>query len=236
MTPRQRLTFLAHLWKAVVRQHHREMEPLFARLLPADGVALDIGAHAGQFAKLLARLAPAGRIHAFEPGAYAGAILARALAWNGIRNAQIVPLGLSDAPGAAELAVPLKRSGSLGFGLSHLGTEGRPASRQTVELVRLDDWVAMVGLTRLDLVKIDVEGWELRALRGGAATLARYRPAILAEVVAGHLARAGDTPQALFDFLAGIGYRAARLDGSHVIEVDGFSGDGDYLFQTPAVA
>ena len=79
---RWRLTpsFVAHLWKAVTQQHHRELLPLLARCVPRDGAVLDVGAHAGQFTKLFARLAANGRVYAIEPGSYARGIL-RAAIW-----------------------------------------------------------------------------------------------------------------------------------------------------------
>jgi hypothetical protein len=40
--------FFAHLFKAVCKQHHRELLPLLRPLIPADAVVLDVGAHAGQ--------------------------------------------------------------------------------------------------------------------------------------------------------------------------------------------
>ncbi len=62
---RARASWCAHLWKAATQQHHRALRPLFERYVPRDAVVCDVGAHAGQFAKLLSRLAPAGRIYAF---------------------------------------------------------------------------------------------------------------------------------------------------------------------------
>src|SRR5690242_6265415 len=94
-------TWLAHLFKAVAKQHHRELVPVFARFIPEDGVVLDVGAHAGQFAKIFARLARKGRVFAFEPGTYARSILRLALYLNRARNVAIVPMGLGEAPGLA---------------------------------------------------------------------------------------------------------------------------------------
>jgi len=228
LTPRQRASWCAHLYKAAARRHHRALEPLFARHLPPDGVVLDIGAHAGQFAKLFARLAPQGMVHAFEPSAYARSILVPALRLNRLANVAVHPLALSDAPGALVLHTPLKRSSALGFGLAHLGEADAPGLDQTVEVTTLDAWAAANPLPRLDLVKIDIEGWEPRALRGGRATLARFTPALYLEVDDGHLARAGETPDGLFAWLAALGY--CPFDGRDGAPVAAWRGPGDYLF------
>lgn len=232
LTFRQKLTFAAHAWKALTRQHHLEFRPLIAAHVPADGVVVDVGAHAGQFAKLFAGLAFHGQVLALEPGAYARAILARVVRWRRLGNVTVVPFGLSDAPGTAELAVPLKRSGSFGFGLSHLGADdsGREVRRETIDLTTLDALVADRGLKRLDFLKADIEGWEMRMLAGGRDSIRRFRPVIMLELVAAHLARAGDRPDQVWALLESLGYRGYRLDGARPIPVEGFVLDSDYLF------
>jgi len=222
----------AHLFKALAKQHHRELLPLLARLLPRDGVAIDVGAHAGQFTKLFAALAPAGRVIAVEPQAYARGILTRVVRWHRLRNVTVVPEALSDLPGAASLAVPVKRGGRPGFGLAHLGTEiARPARMETVALTTLDALVEREGLPRVDLIKADIEGWEIPMLRGAQATLARFRPALLLELNAEHAARAGTRPEEAWELLRPLGYVARRLDGATPgAAAPAFAGAGDYLF------
>lgn len=226
---KQRWGWFAHLYKACAQQHHLELKPLLGPLIPADGVVLDIGAHAGQFAKLFARLAPRGRVHAFEPSPYALSILTRAIRFNRLRNVVIEPVGLSDAPGLARLTTPIKRRGDVGFGLAHFGPADRPGPHisHEVSLTTLDR--ACARLERVDFIKIDVEGWELPALRGGAATLSRCRPPIFAEVNHSHLARASADPAQLWAFLEAFGYRASR-NGA---DAPAYAGPGDYLWRVP---
>jgi FkbM family methyltransferase len=219
---RARVTWLAHLYKACARQHHRELIPLLRPWIPADAVVLDVGAHAGQFAKLFARLAPRGRVLAVEPGGYALSILRPALRVNRLRHVEVHGVGLGAAPGELTLTMPVKRSGSMGFGLSHFGSG--PGVTQRVPVTTIDRLLAGTG--RLDFLKADIEGWELQMLRGAAATLDRLRPVLWLEVVDAHLARAGDSAAALFDFLAAHGYRAHQPDGR---PRPGLA-DGDILF------
>jgi FkbM family methyltransferase len=230
LTLRQRASWLAHLYKACAQQHHRELAPVLAPFVPADGVVLDIGAHAGQFSKLFARLAPRGHVHAFEPSAYARSILTRALAFNRVANVTVLPAGLSDEAREAVLHTPLKASSAWGFGTAHLGTGAGGDADQTIVLMRLDDYVAEAGLARIDFIKADIEGWEMRALMGGEAALARFRPTLLLEVDEAMMARAGDTPASLFAWLSGLGYHALRLPD--LTPSPQWSGAGDYLFSS----
>ena len=212
LSGRARLTFAAHLFKAVTRQHHRELIPILRPLLPADGVVLDIGAHAGQMAKLFAGLAPNGHVHAFEPGAYALSVLRPAVALRGRGRITIEPVALGAKPGRLTLTTPIKRSGSYGFGLSHLGaTTGQKAFRHEVAVETVDGFVARRGLGRVDLIKADIEGWEMQMLQGAVRTLTELRPALMLEVVDAYLARAGDSRAALWRFLSALNYRPCRL-------------------------
>ena len=222
LTLRRWATFAAHCYKAATKQHHGELLPILGRLVPQNGVVFDVGAHAGQFAKLFSRLTPEGVVYSFEPGRYARLVLMFAVAVNRIANIRIMPFGLSDHPDRLELHVPVKKSGSFGFGLSHLGGKaededgGRQRVDEVVDLVTLDGFAACFPIARVDLIKADIEGWELRMLVGGKEVLTQHRPVLWIEVVDHHLARAGDSMAALWSFLESLNYRAylGRDDGS----------------------
>lgn len=235
LTLRQRLGWIAHVFKAATQNHHPELERLFAPMISTDAVVADVGAHAGQFCKIFARLAPQGRVYAFEPSSYALSILPHALGFNGMKHVTIEPYGLSDAPGQFTMSTPLKRGrAEVGFGLAHLGTDDdkRPMRVETIEVRTLDSFAETARLTRLDFLKADVEGWEARMLMGGRGALARFKPTLFLEIVESSLARAGSTGPEIFDLLAPIGYRGQKLNPDATLsDVNAFSGDSDYLFR-----
>jgi FkbM family methyltransferase len=221
---------LAHLFKASTQQHHLALQGMFAPHIPPDAIIVDVGAHAGQFSKLFARMAPAGHVYAFEPSAYARSIMTLALKFNRIGNITLTPAGLSDAAGRLTLHTPLKRSSALGYGVAHLGADGVGGTiDQTVDLITLDAFAAANGFTRLDLIKADIEGWEMRALEGGLETLSRFGPALYLEVDDVLLARAGDSAERLFNWLDALGYRA--FSTPDLSPAPRWSGPGDYLFK-----
>ena len=230
---RQHLTYTAHFYKAVFKRYHMALRPMFARYISEDSTVIDVGAQAGQFTKHFASLAPKGHVYSFEPGEYALRILSTVVRLRGLRNVTIVPSGLSDQPGEAVLTSPVKKSGSIGFGLSHLGRhEGdQPGYATTVSLTTLDMFVEKYRIQALDFIKVDIEGWEIHMLKGGIHTLERFRPPMFLEVCKTFLERAGSTPEDLWNLLSPMGYRASSVlpDGT-VTPVDGYAGDGDYLF------
>jgi FkbM family methyltransferase len=213
-------TYLAHLFKAVCKQHHKPLIPLFRRMIPEDGVVLDVGAHAGQYAKIFSRLAPQGQVYAFEPGSYARSILRIALALNRRRNVAVLPLGLGAREGSEILTLPVKRRGSYGFGLAHFGPETRfeTVEREAVAISTLDRMAALLELPRLDFIKADIEGWELQLVRGGLRAIQRFRPVMLLELNAQALARAGDDLAGAFAEIAALGYRPSVWDGSSTLK------------------
>lgn len=224
---------LAHLFKATGQQHHRDLVPLITRFVPPEGVVFDVGAHAGQYTKLFARAASAGRVYAFEPGSYARAILRAVVALRRLDNVAVVPAALGAVCGVATLSVPVKASGSFGFGLAHLGPpqERWPVvAQELVALTTLDAVAAALDLHRLDFLKADIEGSEFALLRGGEQTLRRFRPTLVMELLNPHLARAHDRVADAFAFLLGLGYTAFDLmPGGRLAPAKG-PRDGEFLF------
>jgi FkbM family methyltransferase len=234
-TLRQRATWLAHLYKATAKQYHREAAHFLRPLIPANGVVIDVGAHSGQFAKLFAVLVPQGRVYAFEPSPYALSILKPTLNLKRLSNVTIVESGLSAEEGRETLHIPIKKRGTLGFGLAHLGADvsGRAVQSYSIALTTLDKFAAENNLTRLDFLKADIEGWELHMLKGGIETIHRLRPSLLLEISPHQLARAGATPEDIFTTLLPRGYVAYFTDehaGYALWPAASFNKIGDYLF------
>lgn len=223
--------FFAHLFKAVCKRHHRELIPLFRRIIPEDAIVFDVGAHAGQFTKLFARLAPKGFVFALEPQSYARTLLRTAIFLNRLSNVAILPLGLAEKAGVALLSLPVKRSGSYGFGLAHIGKEdGRKSEIEPVAVAALDELVAVLRLDRLDLIKADIEGFELRLIKGARQTLIRLKPALYLEMNVAHLARAGDTLEEAWALLTELGYRPHEASLEHPLAALTAPREGDVLW------
>jgi FkbM family methyltransferase len=184
--------------------HPPALHPAVLGFLPPGGVAIDIGANLGEWTLPLARrVGLSGRVLAIEPAPRAAMALGKTLAANALVQADLVQCALGDHDGAAALAVPLVTSARSDTGTARIGPASAGHHLVSVQLRRLDGLAEERGLDRIDLIKIDVEGHERRVLDGGAASLARFRPALILET--GHEGE-GDR-QAIHDRLAGLGYR-----------------------------
>ena len=221
--------FFFHLLKATTKQHHTELLPLLRPLIPQDAVVFDVGAHVGQFTKLFAQLARKGHIFACEPGTYARTILRVALRVNRIRNVAVLPLALGARCNLGILSVPVKKSGSYGFGLSHLGKEERDAEVELVSVTTLDTVVDRLNIDRLDFIKADIEGFELRFIEGARRTLLRFKPVLMLELDEKLLVRAEDTLEAAWARLIEFGYRPYKVNPARTPLTGPRSGDSLWI-------
>jgi FkbM family methyltransferase len=182
------------------------------RRLAAGGVFVDVGANCGLYTLFAARaVGRAGRVVAFEPSPREFRRLRDAVALNGFTQVALHQAAVSDAPGVVTL-----RIAEPGFAGHNTMAERFAYDRvvaaevASVPAVTLD--AALAALPRLDMIKLDIEGAELRALRGAAATLARLRPALLLEVYEDALAGNGATVRDLVGWLDAQGYRLHDID------------------------
>lgn len=145
-----------------------------AVLQPGD-VALDIGANLGLVSlRMAARVGPSGYVHAFDPQPRMQSYFRRTLELNPDLPIRLHPIGLGAEDGTLTLSVPEGNAGSAS--LRH----ARPGSSQIdVPVRRLDEIAESEGIDRVDFIKLDVEGFELYVLQGGAGLIARTRPKVL---------------------------------------------------------
>jgi FkbM family methyltransferase len=171
------------------------------RSMPPGGVMLDVGANYGYYCITIAsRLRQRCTIHAFEPNGVTFDRLRQNVELNGASAVIAHRLGLSDREGTAGIVEVPGHSGA-----AYL----RPGG--DVAVTSLDRFCARTSLDRLDLVKIDAEGAELRILRGGRGALERFRPPLLLELNAPTLEREDASPGEVLSLLRSLEYRVYSI-------------------------
>lgn len=189
------------------RYYELETQTALLLLLRPGETMVDIGANEGMLSLVAAHAVGAsGRVIAFEPNPAPRAALEAAIARNAIGHLDLRPLGLADEAGSFTLSIPLVNDGEGSFGRPDYAGED---VRTIVCEVRIGD-EELAG-TSPALIKIDVEGFETRVVRGLRATIDRARPILITEVVDHHLANAGSSAAELRDLLSALGYRALAL-------------------------
>lgn len=147
------------------------------KALTAQGaVFFDVGAHVGIYTLIASRLVGAdGAVHAFEPCSDSYELLSRNTTLNQASNVRLNNLAVNETGGAADLLVNRES------GLSSLGQTGRGGVVQVerVDCVSLDEYADRHGISELDFLKVDVEGYEGHVLRGGRRLIERSRNLVI---------------------------------------------------------
>jgi len=146
-----------------------------------ESVFFDVGAYTGPYSLYLSRFVR--RIHAFEPFPPTAERFRRNMELNRITNVSLHEIGLGSENGE----IPFYAETDQNAGASSFAPDSRAARRAapiSLPLRRGDDLPAEVT-ARLDLLKIDVEGFEKNVLGGMTETLRRTRPVIVFEMSAG---------------------------------------------------
>jgi FkbM family methyltransferase len=159
---------------------------LLGKIVPTDIVAVDVGANIGLHALAMSHLAPDGRIHTFEASPDTSRHLQENVRANGASNVVVHAKAVSSEPGELTLfsndefaAGSTVIDQATDLAREYMSEEGRNIVR--VPAVTLDAFVAEQGLERLDLIKIDVEGYDIDVIRGAKNTIATLRPTVITE-------------------------------------------------------
>ncbi len=189
-------------------------QDLLARLRPGD-VVVDVGAHIGvhalQAARRLRQIG-GGRVTAFEPASDSADTLRAAARRNNL-DVEVVQAACSDRSGRLTLYAD-DRYPAQDAGVRSVHGDG-PAVENVVA-VRFDDWAEQRQLSRLDVVKVDIEGHEALALTGMCGSLMSLRPrALYVEVKDDSLGRAPISDDALRRLIADLGYVSSGRTFDH---------------------
>jgi FkbM family methyltransferase len=160
---------------------------LFKQLLPTDGVCIEIGSNIGMHAVPLSMICGEGRVYCFEPQRPLFHILCGNIALNNRLNV----VARNQAVGDKRECVDIETSDydenwnygsfSVTSGFSREGSFKGAVRKEPVDVISLDDDSTIGRLDRVHLIKIDVEGFEPKVLRGAKKLIARHKPDIFVE-------------------------------------------------------
>lgn len=155
-----------------------DMVELFKTLAIDCELILDIGANIGCTAILFGGLAK--EVYAFEPSPTTFKFLEKNISNSGIKNIFAKNTALGERASETTLTFsPSNRSG--GF-VSNQTQPGDWCTTEKIVIKQLDEVVNTLDIQRIDLIKIDVEGFEAHVLRGARQSLLTYRPLVVLEL------------------------------------------------------
>lgn len=226
------------LYSAVIRTFIRnstgrkqeDEAPYLSRVLGKDDICLHIGATDGRHSYTMAKSMKGGKgyILAFEPSPITFPVLEKVIKIHGMQD-RIKPArkAFSDKAGHLKLNIPYKKTGRLANSFGYTSTletdaKGRHGEDAPnilsfeVEATTID--TVAEKLSRVDFIRMDIEGSERLALNGGWKTIKKYKPNLLIEihpVLMKNLFQSD--PQKIYDDFMGLGYDIYHLENGKLV-------------------
>ncbi|HEY1232474.1 MAG TPA: FkbM family methyltransferase [Candidatus Binatia bacterium] len=155
---------------------YEKPELFFLRDVSRDGVFVDVGANKGVHSLFMSKYCK--EVHAFEPYEPVLKRLRQAIEANSIKNIFVHPVGLGDKAQRLIFEEPAKDNEGTGS-FAFISGSGK---HQQLEIVPGDQALEAAGVKIVDLIKMDIEGFERPALEGLRKTLAQSRPIVVVEI------------------------------------------------------
>jgi FkbM family methyltransferase len=182
-------------------------------LVPRGATFVDVGANIGWYSIHVAVADPTARAIAIEPIPSSFRWLSTAVTENALPNVSAVNAAIGAERGTLTLFVDATLSGAASAAPS-TGESGLDQIHCPV--VTIDELVAEHGST-VDVLKLDIEGGELYALRGASRVLTTQRPIVFCEMLRKLARPFGYHPNEIISLMAGHGYRCYRAEASRLI-------------------
>jgi len=190
--------------------YEEEVGKMIKLSLNEGSVAIDIGANIGlQSIRMAQRVGPNGSVFAFEPLNYLQEKFKRNMSLNRVENVKLFPYALSNEELDTEFKINRNTWNQGTFSISGPGT-GTEA--QNVNIRIGDEIQEINNLTRLDLIKIDVEGFEFQVLNGLKKTIERHTPRIIFEYDPNYWHLNAQNIDDCFHFLRSLNYMVYQIN------------------------
>lgn len=173
-------------------------------LLREGDTFFDVGGNEGWFSMVVCRsVGPTGRAFVVEPQERLWSVILENASLNRFANLTLLPFGVARKEGV----VPMNLYPSLNSGSSNFGSGKRRFDKvQRVTVMPLEKLIDQSGADRIDLMKIDIEGFELEALKSAGRHLGSTIRRLVVEIHPPLLKARGESEEQVRDLLAECGY------------------------------
>lgn len=184
-------------------------------------VVFDVGANIGETSMRLASVVgEKGAVYAFEPDPSNYSKLLANLSLNSFQQLFDIPFALSDEEKEYYMSNVSERNPAG----KRIRSKGEPDGSSKVKAVTMDSFVQKKNIEKVSLIKIDVEGFEMRVLQGAKKVISQHRPTLFIELDDSNLKEQQSSAKELILFLEDLSYRIIRSDtGSAVTSLTDFS-------------
>ena len=207
---------------------------LIRQLIKPTDIVFDVGANIGLYTVLMSRLvSDAGHVYAFEPAPETVRLLDETLALNGCKNVMRVQAAVSDSTSQREFFTfepKFSEFNSLAYhSMQVKSARVNPGSSVLVPGETLDTFCEQKAIAHINLLKVDVEGFEAAVFAGASSLLRNHRiDYILFEISHEPLSTSGYTARDVFASLENYGYEAHEFDSRGIVNPKSVSDSQEY--------
>lgn len=195
--------------------YEKELGNLVKKVVRPNDVFIDIGANIGYFSILSATISPSVRVISFEPVKDLFKKMKENFSINDCKNIEAINAAAGEINERRELFI--SNADNLGMSSFHQ-PENYSGRKEKVEVVSIDNWFKTSGLSKIDLVKLDIEGSELAALKGMKGVLEKQKPVLLVEINPETLSLFGLKPHDIFNYLKQLNFDGFLISDNGIPE------------------
>ena len=193
----------------------------FLKVIHSGFSIVEIGANQGYYTSLFQKLVGKnGTIHAFEPLPTTFELLEGSVRFD-LPNIHLYNLGTFDTKGEFKFHLPKNDHGQATMSPHDCNSwKSREIDEVSCSVIKLDEFTPISSLSKIDFLKIDVEGAELPSLQGAESILRKHKPLLFVEVCKAWMKSFGYNAKELEAFLRSLSYNKFELVGRNLLNID----------------
>lgn len=192
-------------WNGLFNGWEKKSITLWVQLCKQSKVILDIGANTGLYGLVAKTISPSAEVHCIEPIPYVFNILEKNISINHF-DIQSHCIGLSDYNGAAKIYLPKGEDFAYSVTINQNTITSKETKELEINVCKLSTLIETRHISKIDLMKLDVETHEVEVIKGMENYLKEFKPAILIEVLNDDIAKN------LNEIFQGMGYLYFNID------------------------
>ena len=184
------------------------------KLINSTDTIIDVGTNMGSTLMNFANLTTlSGEVHGFEPDSVNYKRCCENIKLNNFKNITLNNIGLGDKAGKFTMIIntPSNR------GENRISATSINNNKETIEVITLDKYVSEKKLNKVNLIKIDVEGFELNVLKGAINVLKQFKPLLFIELDDNNLKEQGYSASDLINYLLQLKYKIINAESNENI-------------------
>lgn len=181
---------------------------IFSQYIHPGDIVVDIGAHIGWYTLIAAKLVgKTGKVYSFEPDTTNFNLLTKNVQANGYHNVVLIKKAVSNKTDSAQLFINNENTGD-----HRIFDTDKNRRSVTIETITLDDYFRNIT-EQIDLIKMDIQGWEMQALQGARRVVTTNKHLkLITELQPSYIHLSGQKPREYLALLRKHGFKLYQID------------------------